>query len=208
MRKSESISALAAALATAQGEMGGAVKSSNNPFFDSKYADLGEVIKTLKKPFADNGISVSQFPFNAEGGVGVTTILMHGSGEWLESDYVLPLKKSDPQAAGGAITYARRYALASVAGIPQVDDDANFASSEIDEIEQPKTISKKKIKELQKLVDDCGRTDEQFCNWIKIDKIENILASDVAKIQEQLESRIIAVKAAALEAQNKPKAAA
>jgi hypothetical protein len=52
---------------------------------------------------------------------------MHTSGQWLESEFVLPITKQDPQAAGSAITYARRYALQSVAGIPTADDDAEAA---------------------------------------------------------------------------------
>jgi hypothetical protein len=54
----------------------------------------------------------------------VVTRLIHVSGEWMESDFVLPITKRDPQAAGSAITYARRYALQALAGIPTADDDA------------------------------------------------------------------------------------
>ena len=52
---------------------------------------------------------------------------MHSSGEWLESEFVLPITKQDPQSAGAALTYARRYALQSMAGIPNADDDAESA---------------------------------------------------------------------------------
>lgn len=127
MRQSESIAELAAAMAQAQAEMGGAVKEANNPFFKSKYADLTSVVKAIKEPFASHGLSYVQLPCATELGVGVTTRLMHASGEWLESDYVLPIVKNDPQAAGSAITYARRYALQAMAGIPTADDDAESA---------------------------------------------------------------------------------
>lgn len=127
MNQSESIDKLAQALCKAQAAMGGAVKDSANPFFKSKYADLGSVVKAVKEPFADNGLSYVQFPYSSERGVGVTTRLMHISGQWLESEYVLPIIKADPQAAGSAITYARRYALQSIAGIPTADDDAEAA---------------------------------------------------------------------------------
>lgn len=127
MRQSESIEKLAAALCKAQSSMGGAVKDSANPFFKSRYADLTSVVKAVKEPFAENGLSYVQFPISTELGVGVITRLMHTSGQWLESEYVLPLVKPDPQAAGSAITYARRYALQSVAGIPTADDDAEAA---------------------------------------------------------------------------------
>lgn len=129
MNKSENINELAAALCKAQHEMGGAVKDSKNPFFKSNYADLTSVIKAIKQPFWDNGLSYTQFPVTSSGGngVGVKTILMHLSGQWIEEEFYLPLTKQDPQAAGSAITYARRYSLSALAGIPSVDDDAEAA---------------------------------------------------------------------------------
>ena len=128
MNKSESIKNLAMALNKAQAEMGGAAKDANNPFFKSKYADLGSVIRAIKEPFASNGLSYSQFPISEADTVGVDTILMHSSGEWIESRLLLPMVKADPQKAGSAITYARRYALQAIAGIPSEDDDGNAAS--------------------------------------------------------------------------------
>ena len=127
MKQSDSIDKLATALCKAQAAMGGAVKDSSNPFFKSKYADLGSVVKAIKEPFAESGLSYVQFPYSTEHGVGVTTRLMHITGQWLESEFVLPLSKADPQGAGSAITYARRYALQSIAGIPTADDDAEAA---------------------------------------------------------------------------------
>jgi len=123
MKQSESIKELATALCLAQAEMGGAIKESKNPFFKSSYADLTSVIKVVKEPFSNNGLSFVQLPVSGETYVGVTTMLMHTSGEWIQSEYMLPMTKRDPQAAGSAITYARRYALQSLAGIPSVDDD-------------------------------------------------------------------------------------
>jgi len=129
MKQSETIAELAKALCAAQGQMGGAVKTSVNPFFSSSYADLTSVIKAIKEPFTANGLSYTQLPVSGELGVGVCTRLMHTSGEWLESEFLLPIVKQDPQAAGSAITYSRRYALQSLAGIPTADDDAE--SSEL-----------------------------------------------------------------------------
>jgi len=129
MNKSETISELAKALCKAQSEMMGAVKDAKNPFFKSNYADLSAVVKAVKEPFSNNGLSYSQFPITNDSGAGVSTILMHESGEFLQSELVLPLSKRDAQGAGSAITYARRYALQSLAGIPSEDDDGNLASS-------------------------------------------------------------------------------
>ena len=127
MKQSESIAKLAAALVKAQAEMGGAVKDSSNPFFKSKYADLTSVVRAVKEPFAKHGLAYTQLPIREDSAVGVVTRLIHESGEWLEAEYTLPMVKNDPQAAGSAITYARRYALQALAGIPTADDDAESA---------------------------------------------------------------------------------
>jgi len=127
MKQSESITDLATALCLAQAQMGGAIKDSNNPFFKSSYADLASVIRVLKEPLANNGLSFVQFPITSEGGqgIGVCTMLMHSSGQWLQGEYLLPMDKVNPQGALAAITYARRGALQSLFGIPAVDDDGN-----------------------------------------------------------------------------------
>lgn len=130
MQKSESIKHIAAALNKAQAEMSGAKKGANNPFFKSKYADMNSVVDAVRIPFCNNGLSYSQFPIMQDNKVGVETILMHESGEWMSDILVLPMVKQDPQAAGSAITYAKRYALQSIAGIPSEDDDGNTASNQ------------------------------------------------------------------------------
>jgi hypothetical protein len=129
MKQSESITDLATALCLAQAEMGGAIKDSNNPFFKSSYADLTSVIKVIKEPFYKYGLSFVQLPVTSAGGngIGVSTMLMHKSGQWLQGEYLLPMDKVTPQGAGSAITYARRYALQSLVGIPSVDDDSELA---------------------------------------------------------------------------------
>ena len=130
MDKSESIKELATALNKAQNEMGGAVKDAKNPFFKSKYADLGAVVKAIKEPFATNGLSYSQFPITEGDRVGIETILMHSSGEWISQPFTVKLTKQDAQGAGSAITYCRRYALQAIAGIPSEDDDGQSASKQ------------------------------------------------------------------------------
>jgi len=155
MHKSDSIKELAGALSKAQNEMSGAAKDSKNPFFKSSYADLGSVVRAIKESFAANDLSYSQFPLMEDGKVGVETILMHSSGEWISSVLLLPVTKQDPQAAGSAITYARRYALQAIAGIPSEDDDGNHASQS-----KPKTD----LKAVSKLYWSLGG-DEQQRRW-------------------------------------------
>jgi len=161
MKQSESITDLATALCLAQAQMGGAIKDSNNPFFKSSYADLASVIRVLKEPLANNGLSFVQFPITSEGGqgIGVCTMLMHSSGQWLQGEYLLPMDKVNPQGALAAITYARRGALQSLFGIPAVDDDGNSLVNHnvpavLDNVpEAPqKRVSKKLIQEVVALV--------------------------------------------------------
>jgi hypothetical protein len=108
--------------------MGGAVKDSANPFFKSRYADLTSVWKACKDALHDNGFSVIQSPINEDGRVGVATMLLHTSGQFISDSYTLGVKKdNDPQADGSSITYARRYALAAFVGVCPVDDDGEGA---------------------------------------------------------------------------------
>lgn len=127
MNKSDSIASLAAALAKAQGEVENATKGSTNPHFRSKYADLAEVLNTVRPVFAKHGLAVTQFPSYAEGVVSVETVLTHSSGEWMSGTISAPVSKQDAQGVGSAVTYCRRYSLAAVAGIAQEDDDGNSA---------------------------------------------------------------------------------
>lgn len=125
MNKSESIAALSKALVKAQGEVENASKSSTNPHFKSKYADLAEVLNTVRPVFTVNGLAFVQMPSFDGGVASVETLLTHESGEWISNIASAPVTKQDAQGVGSAITYLRRYSLAAFAGIAQEDDDAN-----------------------------------------------------------------------------------
>lgn len=130
MKHSESIKEIAAALSKAQGAMAGAKKDSENPHYKSKYADLASIVEAIKKPLAENGLSYMQFPCtNEKDEVGVETLLMHSSGEWIGGDaFFVPVSKSDAQGFGSALTYCRRYSLAAACGVAPDDDDGNAAA--------------------------------------------------------------------------------
>lgn len=186
MKSSESINELAAALCKAQSQMGGAVKDSSNPFFKSSYADLTSVIKAIKQPFADNGLSYTQFPVTDENGMGVCTRLMHASGQWLEGQFTLPVVKRDPQAASSSLTYARRVSLSSIAGIPTADDDAESAMLRGDD---KKIISDEQIIAIKKLLDETGADSEKFCKWMKVRSVDQILAMHFDRAVAALEAK-------------------
>jgi len=128
MNKSDSIKEIAKAMCAAQAQMTGAKKTSVNPFFKSKYSDFVSVVEAVKTAFAENGLSYVQFPIEEAGRIGIETILMHSSGEFLSNSFTVALSKQDAQAAGSALTYCRRYSLQAIAGIPSEDDDGNSAS--------------------------------------------------------------------------------
>lgn len=133
--QSESIAALAAALAKAQSVMEGAKKDSANPFFQSKYSDLSAVWDACRKPLTDNGLSVIQtagFLPEHPDMVCIETILCHSSGEWVRGRLAVKPVKGDPQSVGSCITYLRRYSLQSMVGIAPEDDDGNAASGQGD----------------------------------------------------------------------------
>ena len=162
MNKSESIKELAMALSNAQKEMPPAPLNAKNPFFKSKYADLGSITETAKPVLAKYGLAVSQLIVSNtmshapqvvtrvvkidnkdvdvpvllhDSWVGIETILMHDSGEWISNIITLPVveRKGNTlvQVAGGTISYLRRYSLAAVLGMYTGDDhDGNGSAKE------------------------------------------------------------------------------
>jgi len=130
VKTSETIGAIAKALATAQGAIKPAAKSAENPFFKSSYADLPAIVEACRVELAKNGIAYSQATSYEADTVILETILMHSSGEWISGTYPVKPVKSDPQSMGSAMTDARRYALAAIVGVvaEAEDDDGNAAS--------------------------------------------------------------------------------
>ena len=126
--QSSEIKDLADALVKAQAEMKHAEKTSVNPYFKAKYADLSAVIDAAKPALVKNGLSVTQFSDFDEQGVFLITQIMHLSGQWIRSYYPINPTKNDPQGLGSAFTYARRYAYSAITGITAEDDDGNAAS--------------------------------------------------------------------------------
>jgi hypothetical protein len=120
---------IAVALIKAQMEMGNAIKDSSNPFFKSKYADLNAVREACMPALNKHGIVVLQPIVHIEGKNFVKTLLLHESGESIESlTEIIYSKQNDAQAQGSGITYARRYGMQSLVNVGADDDDGNKAS--------------------------------------------------------------------------------
>lgn len=121
---------VSAALVKAQKAFGPALKSSTNPHFKSRYADLSACVEAVIDALNDNGIALIQRNIECESGVCVETVFVHESGESLSSGPLhVPAAKQDPQGYGSALTYARRYSLMAACGIAPEDDDGNAATS-------------------------------------------------------------------------------
>lgn len=124
------IKQVAAALVKAQKAFGPALKTSNNPHFKSRYADLSACVEAVIDALNENGIALIQRNIPCESGVTVETLFVHESGEMLSSGPLhVPASKQDAQGYGSALTYARRYSLMSACGIAPEDDDGNAAAN-------------------------------------------------------------------------------
>lgn len=130
MNKSETITELAKALVKFNSEVNKIAKDADNPFFKNNYATLDTIIDEIRPILSKHGLSIMQIPSGDGQNVTLKTLLLHESGEWLESDE-LTMKpvKNDPQAVGSCITYARRYSLAAFLSLNTgEDDDGNGAT--------------------------------------------------------------------------------
>jgi len=120
---------IASAFVKAQRAFGPALKTSTNPHFRSKYADLSNCIEAVIDALNANGIGLMQRTYESKDGVMVETIFVHESGEVMECGLLhVPASKQDPQGYGSALTYARRYSLLAATGLAPEDDDGNSAS--------------------------------------------------------------------------------
>ena len=131
MQKSDSIAALAKALAAFQGEVKDPLKDGKANY--GKYVQLDGLLDAIRPVLSKHGLSVLQMPGGDGQQITITTILMHESGEWMESEpFTLKATKIDPQGAGSAVTYGRRYSLSAILGVAwDADDDGAAASNPI-----------------------------------------------------------------------------
>jgi hypothetical protein len=170
MERSESIKALSMALAKFHSQVGKIAKDAKNPFFKSNYASLSHILQEVSEPLQSAGLVIAQFP----DGTGLVTMLIHSeSGEYISSNYTMPVaKQNDPQAVGSAITYARRYAVSSILSLNVSDDDGNAAAV------QPKKQTLQEGAQLDaaiKYVQDGGSIANIEAKYILTQEIRNLL---------------------------------
>ena len=122
------------AFVDAQKGFGKALKTSSNPHFRSKYADLGACVEAVIDALHEQGFALIQLTKPSDlGWVTVQTELLYHTGERLYlGELSIPVTKQDAQGYGSALTYARRYSLMAICGIAPEDDDGNKASKPIE----------------------------------------------------------------------------
>ena len=162
------MSAIFTALSKFHEEVGKIKKSSTNPHFKNKYADVNTVLDAIREPLKKAGLCFVQLPQQG----GLKTILATTEGdEQIESFLEYELSKKDMQGLGSAITYARRYALVSMLGLEAEDDDGNEAS-------KPREIkslnSRENVLEIESLISQSGTDRTKFLQYFKVDSIEQL----------------------------------
>ena len=166
MKTSEQINEIAKAMSLAQGEMKPASKSTENPFFKSKYSSLAQVMDAIREPFAKNNLCVFQDVSSTELGVAVSTRVCHSSGQWIEfGPMLVPLTKKDAQGVGSATSYGKRYSLSAAVGVVSEleDDDGEAAMNrnvekekkEKPKKETPEALTGEQRKIMSDLADQC-----------------------------------------------------
>lgn len=147
METSETRAELFKAFANFKKKLKQPLKDANNPFFKSKYVPLENVVQVVDEAMIDTGLSyIQEIEDLEEGYLRVDTIVLHESGEYMviKGSKVKPVK-NDPQSAGSATTYARRYSLSTAFGIASdPDDDGNGASQQAKNNQQSKSTQQPK----------------------------------------------------------------
>lgn len=130
MKRSEDITELTKALVKFNSEVSKITKDASNPYFKNNYATLDQIVEEIRPLLTKNGLAIMQFPSGDGNTVSVTTLLIHESGQWIESEPInMKPVKNDPQAVGSCITYARRYSLQAFLSLNTgEDDDGNKAT--------------------------------------------------------------------------------
>src|SRR5665647_2822136 len=149
-RSSESVAAIATALAKAQTELSNPEKAMVGTVYNNRsespqtfrYASLASGLDIVRKILGGHQIAIALTTDidRADGTVNLTTLLLHTSGEWISSDWpVCQLSEtSAPRRMGAALTYARRYALFKMVGIAGEDDlDAPDIANEPSQRDRP-----------------------------------------------------------------------
>jgi hypothetical protein len=196
MKYSTQLNEIGLSMSKVQGSIKSAKKDCNNLFFKAKYADLASVWEACRDQLASHGISIIQGSSDNDGKITVVTLLLHSSGQWIESTLSMPMMTPDmpakkgyngqmhdavpsrlmnAQEIGSVITYFRRYSIASMVGVCPEDEDANMVSegknnppvSKIQNMPpQPQKINKEQLTALLKALDPLPKMKASVKEWL------------------------------------------
>lgn len=154
IQTSNEVDKLHLAYVNAQSEFTPVIKNGFNPHFKNKFADIGSIKAATDPALHKHGLAIVQNVSAGDGGVNITTRIMHVSGQWLETDPAFfPASKQDAQGMGSATTYGRRYQLAALLSISAEEDDDGNAASKPGKKSAAATAASVKAK---------GKTDDEF----------------------------------------------
>jgi hypothetical protein len=190
LEKSTEGNELYSALAKAQGEIKLAQRDSENPYFKSKYANLGSVIEASRPALAKNGLCVFHRQVLTEEGQSILIcVLAHSSGQYVESRFRVVPAKNDIQSLGSYMTYLRRYSYVAICGLADTDDDGEAAVAETRETfakgtalntkynakdQSMDTLSKDQIDEMEYELAEYPDLAEQILDGLRIQSIADI----------------------------------
>lgn len=199
MNKSEEIKDLALALSQFQGEVEDIPKNKEvrlSATSSFKHADLSGVLDIVRPLLCKYGLAVVQLPGCTEDKITVETVLMHKSGQWISSTIEMAMdssarRMSGPQEVGKFITYARRYGLAAIVGVTQVDDEQsminiNHKQTKSEPEIKKETISAFEANDLKRIIN----ADVPTSNWIRqaynITRLEELTKPQYIEIKDKL----------------------
>jgi len=191
---SDKIDLIATALAKAQGEYKPVYCNRENPYFKSSYADLDAILKAVRPALSKYALSFIQQPrTDKDGSIMLHSILMHSSGQWIESRVRVVPPKNDAQSFGSTMTYQRRYAAVSILGVAisddVIDDDAERAMVASRDVmakgtslnrkynpkeQSGKVITKEQLEELEYELGEYPDIAEQVMDGLKLQSIADM----------------------------------
>ena len=129
-QQSESLDKLLPELMNVHGILDDIKPSKKNGFFNSDYVPLNKLIEITKPILRKCNLLITQGSRFADGGLLVTTKLIHMSGQWIYTEIRMPIgEKKTAQSVGGAMTYGRRYGISAILFLScDKDDDGNEIS--------------------------------------------------------------------------------
>lgn len=127
-RAQEQMVSLSKKIFNVKQELGSVKKTSNNPFFKSKYADLNSHLDLVEPVLEKHGLVLLQPTRCTSATTSMVETQIHDVETGAMVTSALPVQGDDMQKLGSAITYARRYTLGALLGLKAEDDDGNIAS--------------------------------------------------------------------------------